>query len=50
MLPDNLSNSALPKVAIAICQVMREIKDDRICREHGAFDDLDDDAALKKQR
>jgi len=42
MLPDNLSNSALPYVATVTCQVMREIKDDRICREHGAFSDLDD--------
>jgi len=46
MLPDDLPNSALPKVAAAICQVMREIKDERIRREHGDSDSSGDDFGI----
>lgn len=62
MLPDDLPDAALPKVADAVIEVLREIKVERIRREEdavglddmdmdfGDFDDEDDDTAKKKKK
>jgi len=44
MLPDDLPESALPKITTAITTVLREIKDDRIRQQadHATLDDFED--------